>query len=247
MAEKICNHCGTILLVGLQYCPGCMRAIDGDAVPVVHKTEAAPEESSAADTFFVDLETMYERTVYPAKSLYAYVFKLPEPASPPPVPAVSRGFAARSNHGQNTRPTVSLGSAYTRVACPKCQRPQRGAFDLLPADMLTCQFCQHRFPGSFAAEFRKGADLECMACGVTTFCVTGSRVTVCPNCRFKSNRIAPKARLRFKIAAAIVYCAFLGFFVQAINNHTTAHFLFRTCLALVAAFFGFIIMIALGF
>lgn len=255
MIEKICSHCGTTLLVGLQYCPGCLRAIDGrvgkEFADPASELVSEPTDDGAvgADSFFLDLETIWANLVFPLKSCYCRLLGLPEPYSPPAIPVVYRGgdkarFAFKE---PSANATLSLSAGYTRVVCPKCLCAQQAPLDLSPSDVITCRACMHPFPGSFAAEFRKGADLECFRCGVTTFCVSGLRVTTCPNCRFSTQRVTAKTRIKPRVLATVAALVFLAFFANSIINKTTTHFLVGLCVAIVSSAVGFVTLVALGF
>lgn len=142
---------------------------------------------------------------------------------------------------------MSISEGYTRVVCPNCLRPQRASLDQSPSAMVMCDVCLHQFPGSFAAEFRKGADLECFQCGVTTFCVNGSNITHCPNCKTHAKKARDPEKARAILFLSVVAFLLLVGFSHAVVTHTTSQFLFWLCIASAFTFFGFITLVALGF
>jgi len=254
MFEKICSNCGTTLLVGLQYCPGCLRAIDRGYEGTVESfesntpTDAADDGSVGSDSFFLDMERIWDNLIFPLKCFYCRLVHQREPLNPAPVPSAYRPKNTRYGpRDAKAHPTLVLTPGYTRVVCPKCLSAQRASLDLSPSEVVTCRSCMHPFPGSFAAEFRKGADLECFRCGVTTFCVSGLKVTTCPNCRFGSQNVVAKTKIKAKFLAAVAVSVFLGFFAHAIITQTTTHFIVGTCVAIVGSFLGFVTLVALGF
>lgn len=232
MVEKICSHCGTPVLVELQYCPGCLRAV----------SQQNQDEPVAVMTVAPDAQgTRIERIQAKWDDFATW---LTPGANPPPSEKDDPQFAYKM---PSAFATMSMTAAYTRVVCPNCLRVQRAAADLPPSAMLTCDVCLHQFPGSFAAEFRKGADLECFQCGVTTFCVNGSNITHCPNCKVtvKKARDPEKAKI-FAVLAFVGFAIFLGF-SHAVATHTVPQFLLWFTVASVFTFVGFLTMVALGF
>jgi hypothetical protein len=233
-------------LVGLQYCPGCLRAIDGgrgkdhDAFT----PEIGQEDGVGLDSFYLDIEAKWANIVYPLKSAFCWLFRLPEPKSPPPVPVVYR---AQPSGPFRPMPSLALTAGYTRVVCPKCLGSQQAPLEIPPSEMIKCHACSHQFPGSCAAEFRKGADLQCVRCGVITFCISGLKITTCPNCRYSTERVTAKTRLKPKILATVAASIFVGFLANAVMTQTTTQFIVGTCLAIVGTLVGFVTMVALGF
>lgn len=242
--EKLCSHCGTTLLVGLQYCPGCLRVIDSR-----RSSDLAPLQPQridpAAEARISDFDIAWDHFFFPVKVAYHWIFRLPPPYEPPPI---RTGFSGIGPKKKSSDPnSMRLSLSYTRVVCPKCLRAYRGRADLSPADLITCEGCAHCFPGSFAAEFRKGADLECFRCGVTTFCVTGLQVTHCPNCRYDANATQVVPSMKLKVLATVASLLFIAFFFNALATRTTSQFFLGVCIACVSSVVGFVTMVALGF
>ena len=256
LIEKICSHCGATLLLGLRYCPGCLREIETRRVENLvispadldAETDAAPARRIGSDSMLPDLEVSLARAFYPLRSTLCLWFGRPLPEAPPAIaasaPQDSAVFSAPEPH---KLATMALSGSYTRVVCPKCLNAQRASIEVSPADVLTCRVCNHEFPGSFAAEFRKGADLECARCGVATFCVSGLAVTTCPNCKFSTQRVTARTRIKPKVLASIVALGLLGAFGHAIATQTTTQFIVAVCVICVGSAIGFVTMCALGF
>src|SRR5476649_409416 len=253
MLEKICSYCGTTLLVGLHYCPGCLRAIDrgrgNEGAEGANLAQLADGDASPGpDSFFYDLNTIWSNLIYPIKALYHRLLGWPEPSLPSIVPTTYRTEGPRSTlHHPNERPALSLSPGFIRVICPNCQSALRAPLGFSPSEAVVCGVCSHEFPGCFAAEFRTGADLACARCGVTTFCVTGDKVTTCPNCRYSTEKVTARTRIKLKVIVAVIGTVFLGFLTHAFLTQTTTHFIVGTCLVLVGTVIGFIVMVALGF
>ena len=88
MIEKICSHCGATLLVGLRYCPGCLRAIES------RQLEAAPtatEGPEVHDSFGRDLKTLWENFIFKIQSTWSYLLGRAQPKEPPKIDLYSRG------------------------------------------------------------------------------------------------------------------------------------------------------------
>lgn len=254
MFEKICSHCGTTLLVGLHYCPGCLRAIDrheSDSVELAVlgiEPEAADDATFGADSFFLDLDRTWANLIFPIKAAYHRLRGWPEPSAPADVPKSYRVNDTRSPFGKpDSRPTLTLSAGYIRVICPKCLSALHAPLGFSPMEEVTCGVCSHEFPASFAAEFRTGADLECHRCGVTTFCVTGDQVTTCPNCRFSTEKVTAKTKIKLSVLASVAATVFLGLFTRAVMTQTTTHFIVGTCVAVIGSIIGFVTLVALGF
>ena len=255
MIEKICSHCGTTLLMGLQYCPGCLRVIQTRrsadmAKPAAKSQEIndlTPDGKLSMDSMITDFRVTWGNLVYPIKGQLSVVFKKPYPAEPPPMPSARRADEQHFGYREkNATAKMRFSEAYTRVVCPKCHRTQKRPLDQTPSDLITCINCSHPFPGSFAAEFRKGADLECFQCGVTTFCVSGLQLTVCPNCQSHSHGMVPRTRLKPKVLIAVFVGLFLLFFSGSVVTNTTPQFLTWAVLTFVGSAVGFVTLAALG-
>jgi len=216
MTDKLCSNCGTTLLVGLQYCPGCLCAIDGAAAS---RYEEISEESVGADSFYVDLETVCANLLYPVKAGFCRLFRLREPKSPPVIPSNTRGYRARfGKREREPEPasTLSFAFGYTRVVCPKCMTAHKAPMELEPSQVVMCNSCTHTFPAAFAAEYRKGLDLHCSRCGVTTFCVSGHRVKSCPNCKLISINGVRKAKIKAMVGAGVLVSVFLALLINSV-------------------------------
>ena len=234
---------------GLQYCPGCLRAIEGrrDKEIQASTPEPAPTKKIGVDSLFVDLEASWDNMIYSMKSNICFLLGRPEPPRPPTVPATYGRDSARFAFGNSNLPaTMALSEAYTRVVCPKCQNVQRTSPELSPFDVVTCRSCRHQFPGAFAAEFRKGADMECFHCGVTTFCVSGLKDPTCPNCKFKAQKVRAKTRLKPGVLLGFAVSILLFFFVHSIVTRTTTQFVVGFCVACIGSLIGFVTLVALG-
>ena len=261
--EKVCRHCGTTLLVGLQYCPGCLRHIepkrDAEAksatldpgialrgAPTAPISKPGPYEPPG---FWRDIKDNWLIFSYNTKAGRCALFRKPEPPIPP---AVQRAFVRRETiqpaYEEPRAPAnMALTLNYTRVVCPKCQHVQRGDPELSPHDVVTCRACRHQFPGSFAAEFRKGADLECYQCGVTTFCISGVTQIVCPNCRARADRGDGQSKVKPQAYLTLAFLAFAGMTLYAVANHTAPQFFVGVCVVCLSSAFGFVTMVALGY
>jgi hypothetical protein len=97
-----------------------------------------------------------------------------------------------------------------------------------------------------AAEFRKGADLNCLNCGVTTFCVNGLKVNHCPNCNIQVERPRDPEKAKLIGLAGVIGFLIVTGFVHAAATQTMPQFLVWLCVGSVFTFFGFIAMVALG-
>ena len=261
--EKVCRHCGATVLVGLEYCPGCLRAIEpkkGSAsaastpdselalrgAPAISIRSAPPDLPPG---FRRDIKDNWLIFSYNWKATRCAWFKKPEPPIPP---LVQRAFVRRETPVQDYREpkapaNMALTLSYTRVVCPNCQRVQRGDVNLSPHDLVTCHACQHQFPGSFAAEFRKGADLQCYQCGVTTFCVSGLQHIVCPNCKSRAARADRESVPKPQAYVTLAALAFIGFLLHAIATHTAPQFFVGVCVVCIGSMVGFVTMVALGY
>ncbi|MDR3688827.1 MAG: hypothetical protein P4L46_05560 [Fimbriimonas sp.] len=246
MSERICSHCGTALLVGLRYCPGCLKEIE-DRRPAgpVSSSQTTDAPHTTLDIWVHDLHAAWAGMLYPLKSALCQVLQRPIPEEPPAVQSRSYRAAERE---QRPPAHLYLTPGYTRVVCPQCLAAQRATLDLLPSAIIVCEYCKHPFPGSFAAEFRKGADLMCGRCGVTSFCVSGLRVTTCPNCKLDSRRSRSIGLLKPKVLAIFAAPAVLvaiGFGISY-ATHSTSHFLLGLCVFGVESVVGFVTLAALG-
>ncbi len=249
MLDRICSHCGSTVLVGLQYCPGCLRAIEKTHFLGKPATPADNADSGVgADTVGSDLSLSLAHTFYPLKSNLAILLRRPVPPEPPPIPVGYKEDESRFGKRRQVEPSrMALSLGYTRVVCPKCQSVQRCAMDVSPSDIIKCRACHHRFPGSFASEFRKGADLECYRCGVTTFCVTGLHEPSCPNCRNREQRVRAKTRVKPGIVVAVVAAILFVVLSLTTVTHTTPQFLVWLSLTCIGSIIGFVTLAALGF
>ena len=254
MIEKICGHCGTTLLMGLEYCPGCLRLIQNRTNSASNKAsrsqeinDLTPDGKLSMDSMITDFHVTWANLVYPIKAQLSVLLKRPYPAEPPPMPSARRADDQHFGHREkNAAAKMRFSEAYTRVVCPMCHRTQRRPLDQAPSDLITCINCSHPFPGSFAAEFRKGADLECFQCGVTTFCVSGLQLTTCPNCQSHSHGVVPRTRLKPKVLIAVFTLCFLLMFSGSIVTNTTPQFLIWAVLTFVGSAVGFVTLAALG-
>lgn len=139
-----------------------------------------------------------------------------------------------------------MSEGYTRVVCPKCLNAQRAPLNQPATARLICTSCFHQFPASMAAEYRKGADLNCFHCGVTTFCVNGLKVNQCPNCKIEVTRPRdPEMAKLFALAAVVISLVLIGF-IHALATQTTSQFLIWLCIGSIFVFFGFVVLAALG-
>ncbi len=233
MVEKICSHCGTTVLVGLQYCPGCLRALSNQD----DRTEPPAALTIAPDAKGTRLERLQSKW----EDVATWISTSSAPA---PSEKDDPRFAYKMANGSMT---MAISESYTRIVCPKCLRPQRASIDLPPSAMVMCDVCLHQFPASFAAEFRKGADLECYQCGITTFCVNGLKITHCPNCKTSAKKVRdPEKAKVIAFAAAVAFLLIAGF-THAVATQTTSQYLLWVCVASVFTFFGFLTLVALGF
>ena len=139
-----------------------------------------------------------------------------------------------------------MSEGYTRVVCPKCLVAQQAPFDQPSGTINTCSSCRHEFPGAFAAEFRKGADLACFECNTTTFCITGLKVKRCPNCKSDFKKRDPELAKITMVGIAIAVILLIAF-GNAVATGNTSQFLMYLGMGSVFTFFGFITMVALGF
>jgi len=229
MVEKICSHCGATVLVGLEYCPSCLRSVQSQDKGVGKKPATDAQE------------TRLERL----QSKWQAVAALFNPnATPQPVEKDDPRFAYNKSGGAAT---TSMSEGYTRVVCPKCLRAHKTPFNQSPSARVMCSACLHQFPASLAAEFRRGADLNCFHCGVTTFCVNGLKVNQCPNCHIPVKRPFDPEKSKLVAIAAVVASLLLIGFGHAVATQTTSQFLLWLCVGSVFTFFGFIAMVALGF
>ncbi len=209
MSEKVCSHCGSTLLTGLQYCPWCLQVIEAKAQDPVDRIPAWDK-----------LQTSIDRLI-----------GVPEGTDATPI----------------ANPTLALSPPYTRIVCPKCQRPQQAPITLSPSELIICHSCNHPFPGSFAAEFRKGADLECFRCGITTFCVSGLKVTACPNCKSHPTETTEYTGVKLGVLGGLVGSLFFISLVHAVLTKTTPQFLIVSCLAALCSVVGFATLATLGY
>lgn len=227
MSEKICSHCGATILVGLQYCPSCLRSV---------RTQGKGGQRAAAIS--TD-ETRLERFQAKWENLVSW---FSPSATQIPLGKDDPAFAYRKPSG-----TASMSDAYTRIVCPKCQRPHRAPLNQAPTGRVMCHACFHQFPASMATEFRRGADLNCLHCGVTTFCVNGLKVNQCPNCKVDVTRpFDPERTKLIALAGTIGFLIFAGF-CHSVATQTTPQFLGWLCVGTVFTFFGFIALVALGY
>ncbi|MGV3618008.1 MAG: hypothetical protein ACO1SV_22000 [Fimbriimonas sp.] len=218
MVERICRHCGATVLVGLQYCPGCLRPL---------RTGGEGRDSAVA------MEARESRLDRISTKWNEFV--------------VWFTSGAATNPGVKEEVvTTTMSEGYTRVVCPKCQRPHRAPLNQSPSARFVCAGCFHQFPASMAAEFRKGADLNCFQCGVVTFCVNGLRANHCPNCKARVTRTRDPETAKLILLAAFFAVLILVGFGHSVATGTTPQFLLWLGIGTVFTFFGFIVMVALG-
>lgn len=232
MGEKICRHCGATVLVGLQYCPSCLRSIRGKA----NRGGKGAAVATASDVNATRIEWLQARW----EDFVSFF-------TPGAAAAVEKDDPRFAYNKPGTVATMAMSEGYTRVVCPSCLRPHRAPLDQSPSARVMCNVCMHQFPASLAAEFRRGADLNCFHCGVTTFCVDGSKVHECPNCKMHVNRTIDPERTKLMTFAGVVGLLILAGFGHAVATQTTPQFLLWLCVGSVFTFFGFIALVALGF
>lgn len=220
MVDKICSHCGATILVGLKYCPGCLKGVSHRGNGANSAVAVAPD---ARGTWLERVGTKWHAIVdwfSPSANLYDLTYK-PEALT-------------------------SMSEAYTRVVCPKCLRPHRAPLNQSPSARVICHGCFLQFPASMAAEFRKGADLNCLHCGTSTFCTNGLRVNQCPNCQTRVERARDPEKVKLLALASFVLASILIGFIHAAATQTMGQFLVWLCIATVFTAVGFVVMVALG-
>ena len=247
MSDKICSHCGATVLMGLQYCPTCLRAVENEVADSASIATLSSQESVNPEPQMSDLQTSWANLVYPLKSTGYQILGRPEPPAPPAVQTQYSADDPRFARKPNGAATMALSISYTRVVCPRCQNVQRASIELSPSEVVSCRACGHRFPGSFAAEFRKGADLECFQCGVTTFCVSGLTDPKCPNCRFQAQHGSGNTKVKPGVYVTLVALLFIAFLAHAVATNTTPQFFIVLCVGCVGSFVGFVTLAALGY
>lgn len=253
--EKICGHCRATLLVGLHYCPGCLRPIDSRSLQ--SNIESSPSQNEAdpyedgpidVDSMGSDLRLMWANAIYPLKAAIRHWRGQPQLMPPKPVPRQhGRDLSRFKNMEQMAKRSMVLSASYTRVVCPHCQFVQRRPHDLLPSDMITCERCQEEFPGSFAAEFRKGADLECMRCRTIIFSVGGLVNVDCPTCASEWILIRSRNRVKKRAILGTVGVTLLAGLVMALATNTTPQFVTGFVVIVIGSSLVFVTLVALGF
>lgn len=229
MNEKICRHCGASLLVGLDYCPACLHPAR-DLPPTVDSVPKATVAPGADGTRWERFQDRWHEVIgwFDPRTANAT-----DPDAGP--------------SDQTSTGTATISEAYTRIVCPKCQRANRAPADQAPSDRVLCRHCLHQFPAASASEFRRGADLNCYRCGVTIFCISGIKISQCPNCKNKVVRHRDPEKHRLFVMVTVVASAVTAGLLHAIATQTTSQFFLWLCIATVFTFFGFITMVALGF
>jgi len=231
MVEKICSHCGSTILVGLQYCPSCLRVVRHSDQGAAQAVAVAPE---AEGTWFERLQARWQDLTH---GINSYL-------TPMPVEKDDPAFAYNRSKGIVT---TTMSEGYTRVVCPKCLRPTRAPLNQSPSARFTCTACFHQFPANMAAEFRRGADLNCLNCGTITFCINGLKVNHCPNCRSQVDRPRDPEKAKLVLLVSVTSSLLMAGMLHAAVTQTMPQFLVWLAIGSVVAFFGFIAMVALGF